>query len=331
MAMPTMSVATGAQKRIASVFTAITPSRPRRRSMRGDRARRVAGVALVAGASVAAVAGTGIAGFAVAPRPFRGPDGAHNLGEMELATDLPALLARHLDPNGDGRVPRIESAAIWGRGKMRLGMVSGIPVRMVSIHRTGVAFAADIDVTWWGLPIFHAVDADIGGHGMSRIGSHGIVGSEIDQAGNLFMWCEAILFPSVFAGDSKVVAEAEGKDGVRLSLPLGDGTDMAYMQFEAGHPRRFSALRYREIGKPKIPWRVDYFGWDNRFGITLPERIEATWEDLGRPYFSLNLEGFAANIDSGPRLAEVSKLIAAVREEKATSVSPSGDTTAVPA
>src|SRR5690606_29408868 len=131
----------------------------------------------------------------------------------------------------------------------------------------------------------------------------------------LFLWSEALLIPSVFADGTAVKAVQEDSTTVRLEVPFRDSTDTAWIHFADGHPRRLSALRYKRIGGDKIWWHVDMRDWFLVDGMTLPGEIEVTWEDDGRPWFRLNVEGFAANvdIDVNIRLNQVDDHIRAVR------------------
>ncbi|MDQ3662099.1 MAG: hypothetical protein M3454_13795, partial [Actinomycetota bacterium] len=108
---------------------------------------------------------------------------------------------------------------------------------------------------------------------------------------------------------STVAAEQVGADEIRLSVPFAAGRDVASVRFTDGRPSRFSALRFRRIGQPKIWWHVDYSKWFVKEGIAVPQRIEVTWEDERRPWLSFDLDGFAANVETEPRLRQVSELI----------------------
>jgi hypothetical protein len=65
---------------------------------------------------------------------------------------------------------------------------------------------------------------------------------------------------------------------------------------QTGLIREGRALRHRERGGPKIGWQIGYLGW-RRFGdLTFPSRITVTWEDHGRPWFVLDVDGLAFNV-----------------------------------
>jgi hypothetical protein len=253
--------------------------------------RAATGVAGVA--ALAAIA----AGFAVLPPRRRAVGVTSDLGSVPLMDDLPTILAEHLDPDGDGQVPRMDTAVLWGRAKLRLGRSPWLAARMVTRHRVGRDFASEIDLTWYGRTVLHVVDAYVGGHGIAGDAARPEIGVEIDQGANLFLWCEAALIPSAFAAGSPVRAQQEQDGTIRLDIPLGPTTtNTAWLRFENGHPRRFSAPRYKGVGGERVWWHVDMYGWQPVDGIWLPERIVVTWQDEGRPWFRLDIDGYAANV-----------------------------------
>lgn len=272
--------------------------------------------AIVTGSLVAAGVGSVAAGFAVRPRPITDVGTTHNRGFVPLDENVPALLAQHLDIDGDGQVPRMDTVALWGRATLRLGRSPWLPARMLTRHRVGRDFASDIRVTWFGRSVLEVVDAYVCRRGMAGPVQRPDVGDEIDQGANLFLWSEGLLIPSVFADGTPVKAVEDSTATVRLEMPFGSSTDTAWLYFADGHPHRFSALRYKRIGGEKIWWHVDMRGWFLVDGITLPQQIEVTWEDEGRPWFRLDIDGFAANVDVDMRLNQVDDSIRAVRARR---------------
>jgi len=197
---------------------------------------------------------------------------------------------------------------------MRRGLLPPVPLRMRSVARVGESFVNDIAMAWFGRPVVRVVDAFVEGHGITRIGTRSVIGEEIDQSANLFLWAEAIFVPSAFREGGVVAAEQVGTDEIRLTVPRGAGHDVAMVRFAEGHPRRFSALRYKRVGEPKLWWHVDYSEWFLEHGIAVPRRMDVSWEDERRPWLSLELEGFAFNVDAESRGRQVGQMI---EEERA--------------
>ena len=255
------------------------------------------------------------AGFGVRPRACAPPGSTYDRGLVPLDENVPPLLAQHLDIDQDGYVPRMDTIALWGRAKVRIGKLPPLPVRMLTRHRIGQDFASDISVTWYGRPVLAVIDAYVRGRGMAGRERRADVGNEIDQGANLFLWSEGVLIPSAFAEGTHVKAVQDDDTTIRLEVPFHTSTDSALLHFAGTRPARFSALRYKKIGGDRIWWHVDMRDWFVVDDIALPRHIEVTWEDEGRPWFRLDVDGFAANVDLDVdlRLNQVDDSIRAVR------------------
>jgi hypothetical protein len=73
-------------------------------------------IASLATAGLASLA----AGFAVRARPLSPPGASHHRGLVALDDNVPPLLARHLDVDQDGLLPRMDTIALWGRVRVPL-------------------------------------------------------------------------------------------------------------------------------------------------------------------------------------------------------------------
>lgn len=270
---------------------------------------------LVSGSLAVAGAASVAAGFRVRPRGCTPPGSTNDRGLVPLDENVPPLLAQHLDVDQDGFVPRMDTIALWGRAKVRIGKLPWLPVRMLTRHRVGRDFASDIHVTWYGRPVLEVIDAYVRGRGMAGPERRAAVGDEIDQAANLFLWSEGVLIPSAFADGTQIKAVQDHDHTIRLEVPFRAGTDSALLHFAGARPARFSALRHKKIGGDRIWWHVDMRDWFVVDDIALPRHIEVTWEDEGRPWFRLDVDGFAANIDLDVdlRLNQVDDSIRSVR------------------
>jgi len=225
-----------------------------------------------------------------------------------LPQDLPEVLARHLDPRREGRVPGAGTAVFTARGRVRRGPLT-LPIRMITRHQIGRSFVSDIDVGILGLSVVHVVDAYVDGRGITVMGRTGTLGPEIDQAACLFLWSEAVLVPAAFAAGGPVVARSAGADEVELGLPFGAETLTAVLSFQDGRPRRFSAQRFKLPGQPKVGWSVDYLAWRDGHEVPLPTRVEVTWADESRPWLRATLTGLALDADVAERIEEVRALL----------------------
>jgi hypothetical protein len=265
---------------------------------------RAAGrTAVLGGAAVAAVA---VSGFVRPASPFPGRPSGPAMAPVALPDHLPEVLRRHLDVDGDGRVPGMATVELWGRGRMRVAPGVWLPLRMRTQHRLGEAFVPDIELHWHERTVVRATEAFVDGRGWSQQGPNLTVGPEIDQGANLFLWSEALLIPALYATARAPTVEELGPGRLQLGLPFGDGVERTVLRFAGTHPARFSAQRYKGVGYGKVDWHVSYAGWREVEGLRLPDRVEVRWGDEPGPWFRFERDGFAANVDVGRRLAEVS-------------------------
>ncbi|HSK25926.1 MAG TPA: DUF6544 family protein [Jiangellales bacterium] len=233
------------------------------------------------------------------------PQRPHEDRTVPLDPALPPLLREHLDPTGTGRVPLVETFALWARGRMRLGGGISLPLRFTAMHRVGEGFLHDLAITWFGLPVIPGADLFVDGRGVMRVGPKEWSGPEMDQGANLAMWGEALIAPSVFAAGSPLRAVQEDDATVRLTMPLGGGTDTAWLSFEYGRPVRFRALRHRGPGGTKEWWHGQTRDWqDVEGGVVAPRYLAATWEADGRPWLELDVQGVTLHADVDTRFAE---------------------------
>lgn len=101
--------------------------------MHESRTSRLAGSTKRRSMAVAAIVLGGLAaagvGFLIRPRREASPLQSVDAGRVRLRDDLPLLLRAHLDPDGDGWVPRMDTHAIWSRPYMRRGPLPPVPLR----------------------------------------------------------------------------------------------------------------------------------------------------------------------------------------------------------
>jgi hypothetical protein len=260
-----------------------------------------------------ALVATAVSGFVRPATPFPGRPGGSPGASVPLPDDLPSVLRAHLDVDGDGRVPRMDTVELWGRGRMRVAPGIWLPLRMRTQHHVGHAFVPDIELSWHGRTVVSATEAFVDGRGLSQQGPNVTVGPEIDQGAGLFLWSEAVLIPWVHTTGRAPAIDEIAPNQLSLDLPFGEEVEPALLEFDGGHPVRFRARRFKGVGGEKVGWEVTYAGWREVAGIRLPDHIEVRWADEPGPWFRFDREGFAANVDVAPRIDEVRHLLAEAR------------------
>ena len=273
--------------------------------------RKLTRAALTVVGLLTLLAGVGWGGMQVKPKPF--PPHAEKTrdeGTVELPANLPEPVHRHFRATMGERLPRIETAVVWGRGEFNL-MGLWFPMRFKSYHVAGREFRRDMELTWFGLPVFRGYDSYIGGKGsLEFTGLFGLLhvsdeGAKIDQGDNLAMWAEApFTTPSAMMLDPRVRWEPVDAHTARLVFPFGNEEDSLRAAFdpETGLMKSLSGMRYRGREETKTPYRGGYGEWGMAHGIKVPHRDAATWEDQGRPYVVLDIGGTEYNVDVSEKI-----------------------------
>jgi hypothetical protein len=263
---------------------------------------------LAAGSTLALMGSVGWLGLRVKPASFPPhPERTPELGTAELPSELPEPVRRHFRATLGERVPRIESAVVWGRADFK---ASGLWTRMrfKSYNAAGHAFRRDMEVSWFGIPVLRGSDAYLGGEGSLEI--TGLVntssrGENIDQGQNLAMWAEApFTTPSVLVLDPRTRWKPIDAHAARLIVPFGERDETLQAEFdpENGLMKSMSGLRYRNHEKTKTPWRGELSRWRTLHGIKIPHRNVAIWEDEREPYGIFEIEGTEYNVDVSEKI-----------------------------
>lgn len=175
--------------------------------MKKDRVATIAGRTLITVGSTALLAGTGWLGLKVRPKaPPPYSEETPELDTVKLPAGLPQPVHRHFRAVFGDKVPRTESAVVWGRADFKLGGLWA-PMRFKSYHVAGREFLRDMEITWFGMPVLRGSDAYLDGEGSLKI--TGLLnmsnkGRTMDQGENLAMWGEApFTTPSALALDPR--------------------------------------------------------------------------------------------------------------------------------
>lgn len=216
---------------------------------------------------------------------------------------------RHFRATLGERVPRIESAVVWGRADFKLG---GLWTRMRfrSYHLAGRSFRREMEITWFDKPILRGADACVDGEGSLRISgpvNTSGAGEHFDQGQNLAMWAEApFTTPSVLVLDSRVRWEPLDAHAARLIVPFRSAEEVLRVEFhpETGLMQSMSGMRYRGQEESKTPWHGEYSEWRTLHAIKVPRRNSAIWGDQRKPYGVFEVEGAEYNVDISPEVLD---------------------------
>jgi hypothetical protein len=258
---------------------------------------------LVAGNSLALLAGAAWLGLRVKPAHFPPhPERTPELNTTEMPSDLPGPVRRHFRATLGERVPRIESAVVWGRAAFRMGRL-WTRMRFKSYNLAGREFRRDMEITWFRMPILRGNDAYLGGEGSLEI--TGLLntssrGGNFDQGQNLAMWAEAAFTtPSVLVLDPRARWEPIDAHTALLVVPFGEREETLRAEFDSqtGFMRNISGMRFRNHERTKTPWRGEFSDWRTLHRIKIPHRNVAIWEDQTEPYGIFEIDGAEYNVD----------------------------------
>jgi hypothetical protein len=219
---------------------------------------------------------------------------------------------RHFHATLGEEVPQIETAVVWGRGEFNFNGLVRFPVRLKSYHKAGREFRRDLELTWFGMPIFRGYDAYIGGKGTFEFtGLFGLLnvsdsGEKLDQSDNLVMWAEApYSTPSALVLAPRVRWEPIDDTSARLVFPFGEQEeDSLRVEFdpETGLMTNTYGMRYRDQEETKAPFRGEGADWTTMHGIQVPNENVGTWEDWDEPYIIFDLDGAEYNVDVSEKI-----------------------------
>jgi hypothetical protein len=209
-----------------------------------------------------------------------------------VTTARPAPVQRWLDRLGPAKYP--DTAVIEGKARFRRdGKGRWLPIEAVMWHVLGRHHVVDLRVGLGPLTFVRGLDGYVDGVGFSRISHTLDMGHEIDQASLLFMWSEAILFPSAWLERDDVVWAPYDDDAAVVSFTEPDAPVVAQVAFDpsSGMPARFSADRFKGPGTRQVEWAVDYSDWGpTDDGVTLPTHAQATWADEPGAWFKMDIQ-----------------------------------------
>lgn len=200
---------------------------------------------------------------------------------IPLPGGLPAPVERFYRARYGDAIPVINTAVISGRGTLKLGGIP-LPIRFRFVHEAGQNFRSDIDMTFFSMPIMHAYETYVDGHGRG-VTPGGLDENEawFDQSADIRMWAEAVdWFPSVLLTNPRVQWEPIDENTALLVVPFGEAQDHLIVRFDPQEDTVafIEAMKYKSADA-KILW------------------INGIWMDDGRRWLTMNVEEILFNVD----------------------------------
>jgi len=242
-----------------------------------------------------------VLGLKINPQPFVAYPEASGLADtVAIPEDLPEPVDRFYRVIYGDEAPVIESFILSGRGSLRFQGIT-MPARLRFVHQAGRNYRHYIETTLWGIPILKVNENFI--DWTSRLSlPFGVVENEpqVDQAANLGLWSETLMFPSVYLHSPGVHWESIDEAAARLVVPFKDETDefTVYFNSETGLIDRMETLRWKEAGDAeKTLWQAQALAWGEIKGFQIPVVFAAQWMDDSKPWLVARIEDVTWNVD----------------------------------
>ena len=124
----------------------------------------------------------------------------------------------------------------------------------------------------------------------------------MDQAANLGLWSETLIFPAVYLTTAGVRWEAIDDRTARLIVPGKEGDDHFTVRFNEsdGLVEWMEAARWKNAGdQEKTRWQAQAIEWGEVAGCWMPTLFSAQWMDEESPWLVVRVEDVTWNIDVG--------------------------------
>ena len=232
--------------------------------------------------------------------------------EDRTSTDLPLPVVRWLEVAWPAGTVPIDFISLSGSIRIRRGLLR---LRGDTTMRfdLGRGYVNDIRIGIGPMTAMRGLDALVDGTGITVVGSDASTGAEIDQGTFVALWCQSLLFPTAWDRLPGLRWTPLDDREVVVGLPFRGGTELAMLRFDpagSAFPQSFHVHRYRDVGKPKVGWRVEYGEWHWRDGLAHPTRLRVSWDDEPAPWFEMKVESIVANV---PFDADVERARTAIR------------------
>jgi len=235
------------------------------------------------------------------PKPFSPyPHESQDLGTFPIPDDLPKPVDRFYRALYGEEIPVIQSFILTGRGNLRFQGVT-LPARLRFTHDAGKGYRHYIETTLWGVPVLKVNEHFL--NLKSRLAlPFGIVEDEpqVDEAANLGMWSETMMFPGVYLSTEGVRWEPIDESTAKLVVPFREKADEFTVFFnpQTGLIDKMEAMRWKNAGdKEKTRWEAQANEWGEINGWTMPILFAAKWMDESSPWLVARIEDAAWNVD----------------------------------
>ncbi len=219
---------------------------------------------------------------------------------FQLPENLPAPVERFYELVYGDTLPYVETFIISGRGRIRFQGIT-MPAKLRFIHTAGQGYRHLMETTFWGISILKVDEVFIDWKSRLEL-PFGVVENEpkIDEAANLGLWSETLMFPSVYLSTEGVRwVEIDGSTA-KLIVPFKGSEDRftVYFNEDTGLIDYMETMRWKEADDPeKTRWQAQALAWGEVNGLIMPTSFAAQWKDEDSPWLVAEIEEAVFNVD----------------------------------
>jgi hypothetical protein len=223
---------------------------------------------------------------------------SREIGGFSLPDDLPTPVTRHLLAVLGINPPLIQSALMWGRGRIKTRGI-WMPIRFRCHYKDNLHYLKQMQLTWFGFPIssnYKLHKSGSASSGMNASDNPYTSDDEKHQNDWITLWAESMWMPSILFSEQVARWEAIDEATAWLIVTNNSSTEPILARFNPhnGLIEEINTLRHRKPGGEKINWQAAYTQWKPFHRLLLPGKIVIAWEDIGT-YAWFNLEGVEYN------------------------------------
>jgi hypothetical protein len=241
-------------------------------------------------------------GLKIKPKPFKTltENSIEQPDPFQMPENLPAPVERFYELVYGDKLPSIETFIISGRGRIRFQGIT-MPAKLRFIHTAGQDYRHLIETTFWGISILKVDEQFVDWKSRLEL-PFGVVENEpkIDEAANLGLWSETLMFPSVYLSTEGVRWVAVDESTAELIVPFKQSEDRftVYFNTETGLIDYMETMRWKEAGdQEKTRWQAQALAWGVIDGLMMPTRFAAQWMDEDSPWLVADIEEAVWNVD----------------------------------
>lgn len=219
---------------------------------------------------------------------------------FQIPAGLPQPVEKYYRQIYGDEIPLIHSFILTGRGHVRIKGIR-LPARLRFTHDAGEGYRHYIETTIWGVPVMKVNEHYLNLKARLELPFVVIENDPgVDEAANLGMWSETMMFPGVFLSTEGVSWEAINKSTARLIVPFGKNEDefVVFFDSETCLIDKMETMRWKNAeDEAKTRWQAQVREWGEVKGWKMPVVFSAQWMNESSPWLIAKIEDVNWNVD----------------------------------